>query len=422
VKLGLARWRMTSTAGGIAFAARRIRTPKSAKSTTARSEQPRTKNQAPKHDSASPDYVWALRDVSFEVKQGEVLGIIGRNGAGKSTLLKLLSRVTAPTSGIIKSKGRIASLLEVGTGFHPELTGRENVYLNGAILGMRRSEITRQLEEIIEFSGCAKYIDTPVKRYSSGMTVRLGFSVAAHLQCEILVVDEVLAVGDAEFQSRCIGKMQEFSKGGKTVLFVSHNLESVQRLCQNAIVLRNGKQAESGSVDEMITFYNQVDERTQRDVRVRSRPVGQSAAIESVELCGNKFFSDGITEFAISISVSPESTERYYLALYVYDSHSREIVALDTSLVKEGLLTPYDTNVSIKMKSPWLKPGQYRVNAVLYSNVILDNYIDACIFSVGTKFSDESGLYVSRSLSGIVVPQLEFIRHCTMNKKYTENA
>lgn len=180
--------------------------------------------------AGNSDYVWALRDVNFEVKQGEVLGIIGKNGAGKSTLLKLLSRVTAPTTGSIKAKGRIASLLEVGTGFHPELTGKENIYLNGAIMGMRRSEISRKLDEIIDFAGVERYVDTPVKRYSSGMYVRLAFAVAAHLEPEILIVDEVLAVGDAEFQKKAIGKMQDVSSGqGRTVLFVSHNMKAVNR-------------------------------------------------------------------------------------------------------------------------------------------------------------------------------------------------
>ena len=178
------------------------------------------------------EYVWALRDINFEVEKGEVLGIIGKNGAGKSTLLKLLSKVTSPTIGAIKTKGRIASLLEVGTGFHPEMTGRENIYMNGTIMGMSRQEISAKLDEIVEFAGVSRYIDTPVKRYSSGMTVRLGFSIAAHLEPEILIVDEVLAVGDAEFQKKAIGKMQDVSKGeGRPVLFVSHNMASVRALC-----------------------------------------------------------------------------------------------------------------------------------------------------------------------------------------------
>ncbi|TYB76992.1 ABC transporter ATP-binding protein [Bizionia myxarmorum] len=202
------------------------------------------------------DYVWALQDINFEVQQGEVLGIIGKNGAGKSTLLKILSRVTIPTTGDIKTKGRIASLLEVGTGFHPELTGRENIYLNGAILGMRKAEIKAKEQEIIEFSGCERYVDTPVKRYSSGMRVRLAFAVAAFLEPDILVIDEVLAVGDAEFQKKAIGKMQDISKGdGRTVLFVSHNMAAVKSLCTRAIVLEHGTSVFEGGTEEAVNYY-----------------------------------------------------------------------------------------------------------------------------------------------------------------------
>lgn len=202
------------------------------------------------------DYVWALQDINFEVERGEVLGIIGKNGAGKSTLLKILSKVTSPTTGEIKTRGRIASLLEVGTGFHGEMTGRENIYLNGAILGMTKNEITSKIDEIIEFSGCQRYIDTPVKRYSSGMTVRLAFAVAAFLEPEILVVDEVLAVGDAEFQAKAIGKMQDISRGdGRTVLFVSHNMASVKKLCTKGVVLENGKIVFSGDSNSAVNYY-----------------------------------------------------------------------------------------------------------------------------------------------------------------------
>ena len=202
------------------------------------------------------DYVWALKDIDFKVEQGDVVGIIGKNGAGKSTLLKILSKVTAPTTGTIRARGRIGSLLEVGTGFHPEMTGRENIYMNGAILGMSKQEITRKLDEIVDFSGCERYIDTPVKRYSSGMMVRLGFAVAAHLDPEILVVDEVLAVGDAEFQKKAIGKMQDVSKGeGRTVLFVSHNMTAVKNLCRNGVVLNNGKIAFKGEINDVIDYY-----------------------------------------------------------------------------------------------------------------------------------------------------------------------
>jgi lipopolysaccharide transport system ATP-binding protein len=201
------------------------------------------------------EFVWALKDINFEVKRGEVLGIIGRNGAGKSTLLKILSRVTAPTTGEIRIGGRIASLLEVGTGFHPELTGRENIFLNGAILGMTQAEIRGKLDEIVEFSGCARYLDTPVKRYSSGMVVRLGFAVAAHLEPDILIVDEVLAVGDADFQKKCIGKMQDVASHGRTVLFVSHNMSAVERLCTSAFVLDRGLIGVSGTSEDVVQSY-----------------------------------------------------------------------------------------------------------------------------------------------------------------------
>lgn len=205
---------------------------------------------------AMEDYVWALRDINFEVNTGEVLGIIGKNGAGKSTLLKILSRVTSPSTGSIKTKGRIASLLEVGTGFHGELTGRENIFMNGAVLGMTKSEIKRKLDEIIDFSGCEMYIDTPVKRYSSGMTVRLGFAVAAHLEPEILVVDEVLAVGDADFQKKAIGKMQDLSTGeGRTVLFVSHNMASIKNLCTRGVLLENGVITTEGDIGKVLNKY-----------------------------------------------------------------------------------------------------------------------------------------------------------------------
>ncbi len=207
------------------------------------------------------EYVWALRDIDFKVEQGDVVGIIGKNGAGKSTLLKLLSRVTGPTTGTIRAHGRIGSLLEVGTGFHPEMTGRENIFMNGAILGMSRSEIQAKLDEIIAFSGCERYIDTPVKRYSSGMTVRLGFAVAAFLEPEILVVDEVLAVGDAEFQKKAIGKMKDVSEGeGRTVLFVSHNMTSIKQLCNHGIMLEKGEVAFMGTAEDAIGRYLAINE------------------------------------------------------------------------------------------------------------------------------------------------------------------
>lgn len=212
-----------------------------------------TNDRATKGES---DYVWALKDIDFKVEQGDVVGIIGKNGAGKSTLLKLLSKVTGPTTGSIKARGRIGALLEVGTGFHQEMTGRENIFLNGAILGMSKQEVAKKLDEIVDFSGCERYLDTPVKRYSSGMMVRLGFAVAAHLDPEILVVDEVLAVGDAEFQKKAIGKMQDVSKGeGRTVLFVSHNMASIKQLCRSGIVLKNGGIEYTGTALDAVNHY-----------------------------------------------------------------------------------------------------------------------------------------------------------------------
>ena len=233
---------------------------------------------------ADSDYVWALRDIDFKVEQGDVVGIIGKNGAGKSTLLKLLSKVTGPTVGTIRARGRIASLLEVGTGFHSEMTGRENIFMNGAILGMTKAEIAAKLDEIVDFSGCERYLDTPVKRYSSGMMVRLGFAVAAHLDPEILVVDEVLAVGDAEFQKKAIGKMQDVSRGeGRTVLFVSHNMTSVKSLCKHGIILQNGQLLEQGEIDPIVTHYLRGDNAID-NYKVYNEPLKGKNGFELLEI------------------------------------------------------------------------------------------------------------------------------------------
>lgn len=260
--------------------------------------------------------VWPLSNISFDLKQGEVLGVIGKNGAGKSTLLKILSRVTTPTKGSIKMKGRIASLLEVGTGFHPELTGRENIFMNGAILGMRKHEILRKLDQIIDFSGVEKYIDTPVKRYSSGMYVRLAFAVAAHLDSEILIVDEVLAVGDAEFQKKCLGKMNDFSKAeGRSVLFVSHNMDAVQSLCDRGILLSNGMKLSEGNIDDVLQLY------TNRKTTIDIEPNNNKAVYlqnliihdgnkRNIKSCGSVFFdfyihsNDNIKNIIIGIGLN----------------------------------------------------------------------------------------------------------------------
>ena len=245
-------------------------------------------------------YVWALEDINLEINEGEVVGIIGKNGAGKSTLLKLLSKVTRPTKGKIIAKGKIASLLEVGTGFHQELTGRENIFLNGAILGMTKKEISSKIEDIIDFSGCKRYIDTPVKRYSSGMFVRLAFAVAAYLEPDILIVDEVLAVGDAEFQKKAIGKMKDISKsGGRTVLFVSHNMTSIKALCSRAVLLENGKLIKDGHPDEVINYYLNSSTKISyiKSWSLENRPSNNDFLISSVWLSNKK--KDKITSLNI---------------------------------------------------------------------------------------------------------------------------
>ena len=269
------------------------------------------------------DYVWALRDIDFKVEQGDVLGIIGKNGAGKSTLLKLLSKVTGPTTGTIRAHGRIGSLLEVGTGFHPEMTGRENIFLNGAILGMTRHEIQRKLDEIIDFSGCERYIDTPVKRYSSGMMVRLGFAVAAFLEPEILVVDEVLAVGDAEFQKKAIGKMQDVSKGeGRTVLFVSHNMASVKKLCTKGVLLENGQLKFMGGIEETIDEYLSDSNQAELGELIKMQSLTSSLEILDFTINGQR------TNY---IEISPESKNEIVFNVKGF-AHQRMKLALEALL------------------------------------------------------------------------------------------
>lgn len=241
----------------------------------------------------SSDYVWALKDISFKIEQGDVVGIIGKNGAGKSTLLKLLSHITAPSVGDIRYRGRIASLLEVGTGFHPEMTARQNIYMNGSIMGMSRHEITSKLDEIVDFAGIERYLDTPVKRFSSGMTVRLGFAVAAFLEPEILVVDEVLAVGDAEFQKKAIGKMKDVSShGGRTVLFVSHNMNAVRNLCKNGIVLKNGILDFVGTADECVDYYLGQNIDVLKNVSRKDELVRKFETCKDVEIVGVRMLNE----------------------------------------------------------------------------------------------------------------------------------
>jgi len=306
------------------------------------------------------DFVWSLKDVNFEVKQGEVLGIIGRNGAGKSTLLKILSKVTAPTTGRIKVKGRIASLLEVGTGFHPELTGRENIFLNGAILGMTKAEIRSKFDEIVDFSGVERYIDTPVKRYSSGMYVRLAFAVAAFLEPEILIVDEVLAVGDAEFQKKCIGRMKDVSvNDGRTVLFVSHNMGAVTALCNNALVLSNGQLAFNGTVSEAMNHYLKLGSNIASCRYINGVP--KETDIISVdilnargELTSNFYFVDDIV-FSFSIQIS-QKYKNATLAIRVKDQTERNVFT-----------------TQLDLSSIFDKPGVYNVKATIPGNILVPN-------------------------------------------------
>jgi lipopolysaccharide transport system ATP-binding protein len=275
------------------------------------------------------DIVWSLKDISFEIEQGDAVAIIGKNGAGKSTLLKILSQVTSPTSGSIKIKGRMASLLEVGTGFHPELTGRENVFLNGAILGMRKKEITRKFDEIVDFSGVERYIDTPVKRYSSGMYVRLAFAVAAHLESEILIVDEVLAVGDADFQKKCMGKMGDISKGdGRTILFVSHNMTSVAKLCTQGILLKDGKIDFTGHIDKTVDRYlNENDFRLALD-----KQLSGSFSLKDVVLVNRN--NEEVYNFDINqevgirmvISVNDDKHRSFFCGVNLYGDYAKALI------------------------------------------------------------------------------------------------
>ena len=309
----------------------------------------------------SSDYVWALKDINADIKQGEIVGIIGKNGAGKSTLLKLLSRTTSPTSGAIKVKGRIASLLEVGTGFHPELTGRENIYLNGAILGMTKSEIKQKFDEIVDFAGVERYIDTPVKRYSSGMYVRLAFAVAAHLESEILVIDEVLAVGDVEFQKKCIGKMGDVAnKSGKTVLFVSHNMQAVQKICTQGLMLKNGLLHRSGSMDMIIEEY-----------------LNDAVLDTSNVIIDNGSRKDEMPGYVVSVQIVDEQQKnipeipvgKVWSIKVVYQINT----ALDSFIFAIGLSTELDVPIRTVFTEPTqIAPGQYEA-LLSYTDIILSS-------------------------------------------------
>lgn len=357
---------------------------------------------------------WALKNVSFEVKQGEVVGIIGRNGAGKSTLLKVLSRITEPSEGRVRLRGRVASLLEVGTGFHPELTGRENIFLNGSILGMSKEEIRRKFDEIVAFSEVEKFLDTPVKRYSSGMYVRLAFAVAAHLEPEILIVDEVLAVGDAEFQKKCLGKMQNVARGGKTVMFVSHNLDSVMRLCSAAIWMDRGRLRTVGNVTEIVNSYQQ-RQRTSMDVldlkaASRSSSLKDHARLIEVKSlgadgcsCWNYSFGDELA-FDCTVQISKRLTV-LSIAFAVFSNTGFEIASTRSNLlVEKDAMEPGFYKVAMKVKHLRLAPGVYRMNLGLRSEFGDEDFIaEGPSFEISTN-GKASELFVD-SIKAACIPE-----------------
>ena len=351
-------------------------------------------------------YVWALQDINFEINAGEVVGIIGKNGAGKSTLLKILSKVTAPTTGVIKTKGRIASLLEVGTGFNPELTGRENIYLNGAILGMTKKEITSKLDEIIAFSGCERYIDTPTKRYSSGMTVRLAFAVAAFLEPEILVVDEVLAVGDAEFQKKAIGKMQDISKTeGRTVLFVSHNMAAVKSLCTRGIVLENGKLKFDGKVEDALDVYSNISKSLDYKVVFDAETVrsgNKNIEFKSIEIVNQnnkntQEYSIG-DDLIIKIKIKNNSGEkRSEMGIQVFTTEEMPVFHMmprdsNFEIHHESEIEEFE----IKLKDIRLFPGLYYIT--ITSSSTTGHQVFDCINNALTFEIVDGGNYTSRNL------------------------
>ena len=336
------------------------------------------------------DYVWALKDISFKVEQGDVVGIIGKNGAGKSTLLKLLSHITAPSVGDIRYRGRIASLLEVGTGFHPEMTARQNIYMNGSIMGMTRHEITAKLDEIVDFAGIERYLDTPVKRFSSGMTVRLGFAVAAFLEPEILVVDEVLAVGDAEFQKKAIGKMQDVSAhGGRTVLFVSHNMAAVRNLCKSGIVLQNGGLIYNGTVADTIDYYMQTCLPASSLLSIADMPRSGNCtgkvkfvAMKYLDRYGNEIIPHCGKYLKVKLTVYVKSPgyKGCRISFGIYDMYENILTTFPTDVkMEEFYLSEGYHDLELEIEKLPLTVGSYRV--LLWSDVFMEcsDFIDKVI-------------------------------------------
>jgi lipopolysaccharide transport system ATP-binding protein len=352
------------------------------------------------------DYVWALRDINFEVKQGEVLGIIGRNGAGKSTLLKILSRTTTPSTGSIKLKGRVASLLEVGTGFHPELSGRDNIFLNGAILGMTRSEIKKKFDEIVAFAGVERYIDTPVKRYSSGMYVRLAFAVAAHLEPEILIVDEVLAVGDAEFQKKCLGKMKDVSvNDGRTVIFVSHNMAAVANLCDKGLVMNNGMLEFTGLVDDAVKYYMQksiLNGSLYESTKSGPDQVSRVVIIREAQLENESFSFDDAVKVKILVRHHSKAAGTH-VGLAVLDKWHQKIFT-DTFKLTDSQLNEDQSEIVVTIPSRTLLAGIYYVDIALFVPRLnnFDYVSDACTFEI-EDLQSELALYSGVEIGNVMV-------------------
>jgi lipopolysaccharide transport system ATP-binding protein len=367
------------------------------------------------------DEFWALRDISLEIRQGEVVGIIGRNGAGKSTLLKILSRITEPTTGRIGIKGRVASLLEVGTGFHPELSGRENIFVNGAILGMTRREINRHFDEIVDFAGIERFIDLPVKRYSSGMYVRLAFAVAAHLNPEILVVDEILAVGDSEFQKKCLGKMHEVASGlGRTIFFVSHQLESVLSLCTRVCLLKSGRVEADGDPHAVIQLYQNQTSAPASSVSISrpdSRPGRGTIRMISFEAESAVFEPAAAKAFRITLETRDHVEAPFYLALVFTDEHQRRIFFVDSHHSDETLVPGDPVELRIVLESPWLCPGEYRIAAYLYNPDIIDEWQDACRFVVSSHIPYAGSIYEPAVKGSIVLPKFSLSQRVLVDAK-----
>ena len=367
------------------------------------------------HTTNSSSGFWALRDIALNVQQGEVLGIIGRNGAGKSTMLKILSQVTSPTTGEIHLLGRVGSLLEVGTGFHPELTGRENIFMNGTILGMKRAEILRKLDEIIAFSGVEQFIDTPVKRYSSGMTVRLGFSVAAHLEPEILIVDEVLAVGDFEFQKKCLGKMEHVSNQGRTILFVSHNMGAIRSLCSRAVLLQQGKLVDDGDPATVINRYvqsttpesdNCLPPDAERSGTGEARFRGVTSNRPATQL-DTPFLMYEPIPLLLSVEVF-EQVENVHFQLFVTTPDGQVITCSETTSRPYQPTTLEVGHLLVQVEiDARLLPGDYRVNATILrgDGAEIDIVENAMAFSIDRAGTEDGEFFRWNQVIGYIRPE-----------------